>query len=70
MGTGKRVDMVKGGDAPGPGGYSPKRGVEGPAFSMRTKTALIEKDSAPGPGQYNPADERVKLTSPGCKIGT
>ena len=50
MGTGKRVELAKGGDAPGPGGYSPKREVEGPAFSMRAKTAVIERQSAPGPG--------------------
>ena len=43
MGTGKRIELVKGGDAPGPGGYSPSKVVEGPAFSMGTKALVNEK---------------------------
>ena len=41
MGTGKRVDLVKGGDAPGPGGYSPVKGADGPSYSMSAKMATI-----------------------------
>ena len=41
MGTGKRVDLVKGGDAPGPGGYSPVKGADGPFYSMSSKMATI-----------------------------
>ena len=70
MGTGKRVDLVKRADAPGPGVYSPSKAVEGPAFSMGGKMTANEKQFVPGPGQYDPADERVKQSAPGIKIGS
>ena len=49
MGTSKRAEM-KGSEAPGPGGYDPKFGPEGPQYTMAGKSASQRKEDAPGPG--------------------
>ena len=51
MGTSKRTE-IKGSEAPGPGGYSPKHGPEGPLYSMAGKGAKERRHDSPGPGQY------------------
>ncbi len=61
---------MKGSEAPGPGGYNPKFGPDGPQYSMGGKGASGRKEDVPGPGQYNPADEATRQSAPGYKIGT
>ena len=39
---------------PGPGQYEWPKTKDGPAFSMRPRTANIRGDAYPGPGHYNP----------------
>ena len=49
MGTSKRVEY-RGTEAPGPGGYDPKFGPEGPQYSMAGKGAQDRRHDSPGPG--------------------
>ncbi|OMJ93195.1 hypothetical protein SteCoe_3892 [Stentor coeruleus] len=53
FGNAKRETYLKTGDSPGPGSYKiPEKIKEGPAFSMRPKPEIKEKDKVPGPGMY------------------
>lgn len=52
LGKGKRTTL-KGSDAPGPGNYNPKRGPEGPQYSMAGKAEVRRSALSPGPGNYN-----------------
>ena len=69
MGTSKRVEY-RGSDAPGPGGYNITYTYEGPQYTMGGKVVETRVEHSPGPGQYNPADEAVRQSAPGYKIGT
>lgn len=59
MGTSKRTD-IRGSDAPGPGGYNPRRSPDGPQYSMAGKVAKERRHDSPGPGQYNPDNQKTK----------
>lgn len=64
FGMAKRETYLKTGDSPGPGSYKiPEKIKEGPAFSMRPKPELKEKDKVPGPGQYE-VKSLIKNSSP------
>mmetsp|Transcript_34483 Transcript_34483/g.60570 ORF Transcript_34483/g.60570 Transcript_34483/m.60570 type:complete len:212 (-) Transcript_34483:1316-1951(-) len=72
FGTDKRRPLSPLSTVPGPGTYTTfGKSLEGPAFTMRSRTAKIRRAEVPGPGTYQQnINDFVYESSPKSKFGT